>query len=282
MAKDPEFLILKYPIGWLPEDQWTEILGTAVKDPWSPTNGFVPDNALFYNKIKLLENEFEDFILSKEYLVGGTSELRVKGLGNLYRSKKDGQQLDLNGKVIYIKRLRRHDDFWKEITTNNEEFRERVTEWLAEKSWRGRPKYPVCLVVGLLMCQDVVVTASDEEARQRELRGEVPVGTIVEAAAASQGIPLQTGGAGNVAATVSGNVVRRTYFEATGSGKKVFALELKLISSKKGKLILSNEAPKSDRTLGNDDDEADPDDLITTDLEPEDWERLLQAEEQDE
>ena len=64
--------------------------------------------------------------------------------------------MDLNGKRIYIKRLRRHSEIWKEMTTKSEEFQEIVSEWVNDKRWGGA-KYQVCLVVGLLICQDVIV-----------------------------------------------------------------------------------------------------------------------------
>ena len=52
-------------------------------------------------------------------------------------------------------------------------------DWVNEKR-RGRAKYQVCLVVGLLICEDVVVAESDEEVRAFEARGVEPLGTIID------------------------------------------------------------------------------------------------------
>jgi hypothetical protein len=32
MEKDPEFLILKPTVGWLPEKEWKKVLGSVVKN----------------------------------------------------------------------------------------------------------------------------------------------------------------------------------------------------------------------------------------------------------
>ena len=119
--------------------------------------------------------------------------------------------------------------------------------------------------------------ASDEETKDREAKGEVPLGTIAEYVSASQGFPISIGGAGDVSSKVSKSFVNRTYFEAEGHGKRIFGLELKMISSKKGKLALTDNTPNSDRQLGQD-DEVDPDDLEMRDIQPEEWDELLQDE----
>lgn len=281
MAKDPEFLILKYPAGWLPESEWENILGAAVKNHFSPTSDSVPEKPLFYNNAGLVETQFEDFILRNDDVSSSSHELTVKGLGKLRWGKKADSKLDLKGKVIYTKRLKRIGEFWKEIL-KDEEFQETVAEWVGEKKRFGRAKYQVCLVVGLLMCQDIVVATSAEDARDRQARNEVPLGTIAEVFAASQGVPVSTGGMGNIAVDNSRSNVNRTYFEAAGKGKKVFALELRIISMKEGKLKMTDKTPKApaDRQLGEGDqgDGVDPDDLIVRDLDTDDWNELLEDE----
>ncbi|MCJ1333888.1 hypothetical protein MMC10_010594 [Thelotrema lepadinum] len=280
MAKDPVFLILKPTIGWLPESEWREILGAAVKNPWSPTNDYKPKNPWAYNRNPLVEDSYNDFILRKDVLSSPSFEAEVKGLGKLRWVKSVGHQIDLSGKKVYIKRIKQHGELWRELTTRSEDFQDEVPEWVNEKRWL-RTKYQVCLVVGLLMCQDVVVAASDEERKDREAKGEMPLGTIAECAAASQGVLLSSGGVGNVSAKASSATINRTYFEAKGHGKRVFALEVKIISSKKGKLTLTDDAPDSNRQLGLDDD-IDLSDLILRDPQPEEWDELLQDEESSE
>ena len=281
MAKDPEFLILKSPVGWLPESDCENILGAAVKNHWSPTSDSVPEKPLFYNNAGLVETQFEDFILRNDDVSSSSHELTVKGLGKLRWSKKADSKLDLKGKVIYIKRLKRIGEFWKDIL-KDEEFQETVVEWVGEKKRFGRAKYQVCLVVGLLMCQDIDVATSAEDARDRQARNEVPLGTIAERVAASHGVPLSTGGIGNAAIDNSKSIVNRMYFEAAGKGKKVFALELRIISMKEGRLKMTDKTPKApaNRQLGDGDgdggEEVDPDDLIVKDLDEQDWNELLE------
>lgn len=278
MSKDPVFLILKPMIGWLPEKDWIEILGAAVKNPWSPIDDYAPRSAWAYNKNPLVEDSYDGFVLQKDKTSSHSFEVEAKGLGKLRWGKSTGHQIDLRGKKIYIKRLRRHSEMWKELSTKSEDFQEEVPGWVNDKRW-GRAKYRVCLVVGLLICQDVIVAASDEEVRDRKASGGVPLGTISEFVSASQGVPISTSGVGDVSTEVSNSVINRTYFEAEGTGKRIFALELKIISSNKDKLVLTDKTPESSRHLGPDDDEVEPNDLLMRDIEPKEWDEILQDEE---
>jgi hypothetical protein len=182
---------------------------------------------------------------------------------------------DLQGKVIHVKRLRQHDQFWKSLSSKDEESMQTVADWVNEKR-RGRAKYQVCLVVGLLICEDVVIAESDEEVRALEARGVEPLGTIIEYAAASQGVPVSTSGTGNVTAQASRTSANRTYFKAAGKEKSIFALELRIITSKKGESKLTDDTPKASSNCKLGDDDVEPEDVLLRDIGPENWELLLQ------
>jgi hypothetical protein len=276
MEKDPEFLILKPTVGWLPEKEWKKVLGSVVKNHWSPTTDSVPKNPLIHNKYPLIETKFEDFVLYKESVTNSLFELEVKNLGKLKWGKGAENHLDLQGKVIYVKRLRQHDQFWKNLSSKDEDSMQTVADWVKEKHWR-KAKNQVCLVVGLLLCEDVIVTQSEEEVRALEVQGVEPLGTIIEYAAASQGVPISTGGTGNVTAQASRTSVNRTYFKAAGKEKSIFALELKIITLKKGEMKLGDNKVKasSNRKLGTED--VTDEEVVPRDIGPQDWEELLQV-----
>ena len=276
MAKDPQYLILKPTVGWLPETEWEQLLGAAVKNPLSPTDDMVPENPLQYNKAGLVENRFEGFVLRKESLSSPTFELSIEGLGKLRWSKSAGSQISLEGKVVYVKRLKQHTKFWKALTSDDEEFKETVTDWLKEKRKWGRARNTVCLVVGLLMCQEVFVAASDEQARACAKEGQVPLGTVVEAVAASQGAVVSTGGIGNMTAAASKNVQNKTYFEVSGKNGQIFALEVMALTLGKDGPAMTDKMPKtpSHRQLGNE-EENDADEVELEEMESEDWQALM-------
>jgi hypothetical protein len=282
MNNDPEFLVLKNPVGWLAEDKWEKILGAAVKNNWSPTSNSTPKNPKVYNKNELHEAKFEDFILKKSTLKSSFFSLTVQGLGQLKWAKSDGEELHLSGKVIYIKRLDQYEEYWKNVTSKDDEFKHKVAAWASEKDFWGRGKRQVCLVVGVLLCEDVVVAKSDEEVKT--LRGTLgaPLGTVIEEIALSHGVPISTDGAGNVEVATETKKENRTYFKAKSAGKKVCALELKIIKVKNGELQLTEEQPKApqNRRLGTNDDEeeVDPDDLFVGNISPKEWEALLREE----
>lgn len=222
----------------------------------------------------MVEDEYDGFILRKDNISSNSFESKICGLGKLRWAKSIGHNIDLCGKRVLIRRLRKYGEFWKEMTSRDEDFQENVPEWLQEKHW-GRKKYQVCLVVRLLMCQDVDVTASDEEAKDRIARGEVPLRTVTGYVAAAHGVPGPTSVAGNISSQVSETAFNGTYFQARGQGTRIFALELKMISSKKRKLELTDKTLDSDRKLGPDEE----DDLVLEDMSAKDWNELVQDEE---
>lgn len=281
MSRDPVFLVLKptLGLGWLPESWWKEILGAVVLNLCDLTAFYTPRNALQYNHSPFVDPDFKDFILRKESAELRSGELEVNGLGRLKVQKNLGAILDLKGKVVYVKRLSRQDDFWQEMTTKDPVMAEKVAGWVNGKRW-GRSKHQVCWAVGLLMCQEVVVAASKEEARDREGRGDIRLGSVTETLAATQGASISTGKAGDTTGSATSRKEKRDYFEVEGSDKYVFALELKVVSLVKGKPMPSEKGPKAipghQLGQGDDDDGVQPEDLRLQDVGEDMWENLLQ------
>lgn len=284
MSKDPAFLLLKPAGGWLEEKWWTKILGSVVLNPYAPANDYTPKNPLVHNKNDLSEPKFEGMILQKENIEIKDGKAEVTGLGGFRGQKSFGTSLDLRGKMVYVKRLTGHREFWKEMTTADPAVAKEVAGWVNEKrGWLGLggAKYEVCWVVGLLMCQDVAVAASDKQAKEWEGQGEFQLGTIIQTVAAAHGAVVPTGGACNVTAAAASKTANHHYFAIEGQGKYVFALELKIVSLKKGKPVPTDKQPKSEpsRQLGSDDEDVvEPEDLVMKDrpIKENEWEMLLQ------
>lgn len=281
MSERREYMVLE-PLGWLKEQEWKQLLGSAVKYPVRPTDAYTPGNALKHNKQPLVENEFEGFILERDVIRRSSRKVEVANLGELRWRKAMGDQLDLKGKVIYVKRLRQHPEFWRTIISKDDEFKDTLAEWLSDKTVLGKPKHQVCLIVGVLLCRDVVVAQSEAEEQAIRAGGGIPLGTIGQAVAASHGVILPTGGTGDVKGQFDRTGTSQRYFTATGKGVKVFALELKMISSKKGNLQLTDKAPNlpASHHLGadEDEDEVDPESLELKEIDDAVWEEILDKE----
>jgi len=275
MEGDPKFYVLKPPLGWLSEDMGN-ILGAVVPNPWDPAHDYTPDDPIIYNKAPLVDVKYEDFILRKDALTSRSNEFTVNGIGKLRWARSLGPRLDLQGKVIYVRRLTQIPKFWKTMLAADHEVKDQVTEWVNEKH-RLRHRYKVCLIVGLLLCQDVVVAASEQEIHERVARFEAPLGTVAEAVAASQGVPMSLGGIGNTSAETSTKSEKKTYFAAVGREKKIFALQLKIISSNLG---LTDKGPKApdDRRLGL--QQPEEDELPLREPNEEEWDDLLNGDEE--
>lgn len=92
--------------------------------------------------------KFDGLVLRKEPVESSSSELEVRSLGKLKLAKGVGQEQIIQGKVIHVKRLRQHDQFWKSLSSQDKESMQIIADWVTERSLGGA-KSPVCLVVGL-------------------------------------------------------------------------------------------------------------------------------------
>ncbi|KAI8635325.1 hypothetical protein F5Y19DRAFT_482561 [Xylariaceae sp. FL1651] len=276
MAKDPEFLILKPAGGWLTSRAQHRLLGAAVKNYFDPLENATPSLMKYYDKKvhPLIDDKFDHLVLEKNDVQASSGELKIEGLAHFFCRKSDDKLFNLKSKVFHVKRMTNIDEFWEKATAEDPDFSLKVTEWLNQKRMLGlKSKYEVYLVTGILMCRDVEVADSEEEVKQRRRNFETPIG-VVEAVGASLGLPISAGGLGKVSGGTSADKVRKSYFAVTGSEERIFALQLKRITLKQGKLSLGDKGPsvKANRRLG----EEKPEEFVLEDIAPEDWAAIVE------
>ena len=243
---EPPWILLK-STSWLPKDEWSTLLGAVVENFWAPTDSSVPSEPLTYNKgRKFVENGFRDFVLSKNDGRGKAAELKLKGLAGLNWKGGVDENFDLSGKKIRYIKLRQLPEFWGAIK-EDPDFKQKVPQWLGSW-WHMGSKTPVCLITGLFICESVTVESSTAKERERGASLEAPIGTAASAAAASQGFLLPSDGTGNLEANFSLPKNQHQVFNAEHEGSSIFALQLKVISSKmfdKKMLKLEGKSPKA-------------------------------------
>lgn len=271
---EPPFILFK-SISWLSGDEWDTLLGAAVKNFWAPTENSVPAEPLMYNNgRKFVEKGFSDFVLNKSDGRGISAVAKLKGLANLTWKGEVDDNFNLEGKHIRYLKLRQHDRFW-EALKEDPEFRARVPEWLGS-TWKSKSKIPVCLITGLFICEDVAVESSTESGRERGVGVEAPLGTAAAAVAVSQGWPLPNDGTGDLEASLESNRTRHQTLNAEDKGSSIFAIQLKVISSKtfdKKALKLQERSPDVPihRQMGEDEKIPSADSLTLEDMDPEAW-----------
>lgn len=274
MAMEPPFIILK-STSWLPSEETSNLLGAAVKNFWAPTDNSVPAEPLEYNRgRKFVEKGFSDFVLTKQDGVGKAAEAKLRGLANLTWKGEVDDRFDLRGKHLRYIKLRQLDKFWKELKEDSD-FRATVPEWLGSP-WELKSKPPVCLITGLFICEDVTLDSSAKDARDREMKIEAPLGAGMAAASASQGFVLPSDGTGNLEAGFSVNKIQQRHITADDKGSSIFAMQLKVISSKKFNkeaLRLQDKSPDAPahRQMGEDKEVPSPDSLDLGDVDSETW-----------
>lgn len=274
MATEPPFILLK-STSWLPVEETETLLGAAVRNFWAPTDNSVPANPLVHNRgRKFVEKGYNDFVLSNEDTAGKAAKLKLQGVTKLTWKGVVDDKFDLRGKHIRYIKLRQVDKFWEDLK-EDPEFIKTVPGWVG--SWQLKSKTSVCLITGLFICEDVALKSSKEVSQGREAKGEAPLGTAVTAASASQGVLLPNDGTGNLEAGFSDNKAQKRQINAKVEGNSIFAMQLKVISSKtfnKKALRLKDESPDAPthRQMGENEELPSMDNLSIEDVDPETWE----------
>ena len=274
MTKEPPFILFK-PTSWLSGDEWDTLLGAVVKNFWAPTENSVPAEPLIYNKgRKFVEKGFNDFVLNRSDGRGISTVLKLKGLANLTWKGEVDDGFNLEGKHIRYIKLRQHDKFW-EALKENPDFRTTVPEWLGS-IWKSKSRIPVCLITGLFICEDVTLVSSTESGQERGIGVEAPLGTAAAAAAFSQGLPLPSDGTGNLEASFEPSRTRQQTLNAEDRGSSIFALQLKVVSSKafdRKALRLQDSSPDVPihRQMGEDEKLPSVTSLTLENMDPEAW-----------
>ncbi|PVI01661.1 hypothetical protein DM02DRAFT_654268 [Periconia macrospinosa] len=256
MKGDPEFVILKYQ-SCLDASKFEEkILGSVVKGFLRPTDNYVPDAPLQYNKHELVEGSITDFVLDNDGTKTDEATLKLKSLGGVSFKGSTQSAIQLSGKFVRYKRLQQHDHFWPKLKEDKD-----VQMFVPR--WTSRFRAPVCLVVGIMICEDVELSFEGEASIEREAGSDIQ-------------------------ANVASNRQTVTIFKGKVGESRIFALELKKISTQgwiTKDLVLKNEGPsveatrlaadgESENEEDDDDERPKTEDLVLTELSKEEYEEV--------
>ncbi|EUC40017.1 hypothetical protein COCMIDRAFT_67958, partial [Bipolaris oryzae ATCC 44560] len=173
------------------------------------------------------------------------------------------ESVKLAGKSITYKRLQQHSQFWDKLKADKAVI-DTVPIWV--KDAKGRPP---CLVVGIMIAEDVELDFSGASKRETDGGVEIPIAKIAMAVTAA---PLPPNlGLGNVSAGAGTAHTFASVFKAKTAKSNIFALELQKVEvarssgwwGRKKQLILTDDAPDFDdgRLMGRDDNDSDDEDL---------------------
>ena len=221
MTGDPKFIILKYQ-AWMKAAAFEDtILGAIIKQPLSPSTNYVPDAPAAYISHALQDGFATDFVLegtgSKSQGVAGS----LTSIGQFSVSGSREASVHLDGKHIRYKRIQQLDQFWAKLR-EDPEVKKSMVDWIS--MWNT---WPVCLVVGIMICEDVEISMDAAKTRERIAKGEIPVNEIL---LPSGGInPLGKDANPKLEATSSQHTA--TLFKANMGESSIFAVELKIVTT---------------------------------------------------
>ncbi|KAH4177190.1 hypothetical protein HBI49_055730 [Parastagonospora nodorum] len=267
MIGDPSFVILKHS-AWLDTSKYEQqILGSIIRQPLKPTNDYVPPKPLQYNAFDLVEptEPLTDFVLENSSTDSKHARATLASIAHFDFKGETTESVKLAGKSITYKRLQQHTQFWNGLKTDKA-VNGMVPIWVKDaKGW------PPCLVVGIMIAEEVEVDFSGASQRETDGGIEAPIAKI---AVAATGVPVALSG-GNI--TVEGGAAHTsaTAFEAKAGTSHIFALELQKVCiakssgwwSNKRKLVLADDGPDFDegRLMDGGDSSSDDDSLLTMD-----------------
>ncbi|CAI6331914.1 unnamed protein product [Periconia digitata] len=257
MIGDPEFVILKYQ-SWLDTAKFeNKILGSVVKEFLRPTNNYVSNSPLEHNSHDFQEGTVTDFVLDNIGSQGQEASAKLKSVAGISFKGNTESSLQLSGKLIRYKRLQQHDQFWSKLKLDPD-----VKAVVPQ--WTSRFRAPVCLVVGIMMCEDVELSFTETQSREREANGQMPIGRIALAAS----VPSAVSNTGDLMAGFASNRQVATMFEGKINESRIFALELKKVTTEgwiRKDLRLRTQGPDVDPTrvaAGYSDEEEEDDDQL--------------------
>ena len=128
--------------------------------------------------------------------------------------------MQLSGKLLRYKRLQQHDQFWEKLKVDPD-VKAIVPRWTS----RFRP--PVCLVIGIMICEDVELSFDEIRSREREANGELPIALITLAA----GVPNPVGDEIDPSGTVRSDRQIVKIFKGKINESHIFALELRKVTT---------------------------------------------------
>ncbi|KPM43904.1 hypothetical protein AK830_g2586 [Neonectria ditissima] len=255
---------------WLDAEKFEDkILGAIVRHFLDPARDYEPESPSTYITEPPTEASFTDFI-TEESSSAETSfrASLMKSFGGMTLRNNTREKLHLEGKLVRMKRLQKWEQQWDRLK-QDPDVQARVPKWLGFLSLRN----PVAFVTGVMVCEDVDLSYEGETERVQEGHVEIPVAKVALAA----GVPVPPGSKFNSEMKADARREMATVFKAKSGQSKIFALELRRVSTtilKRTELIANTDGPKADsgRLLADNDDgyEDKPptvDDFILEDLE---------------
>lgn len=159
-----------------------------------------------------------------------------------------------------------------------------VKSWMSEKkNLRGHPK--VFWVTGELVCQNVYIAASDTNAKELTIRGEIPIGTCVQLAAQAAiacPLPIDLSALPNIVGERSRLTANSKCFAAKAQDTYIIGLQLQqvVLSGKKGSEDISTKEASLKLPNGRqlEDSESEDEDgmPVIVELDDEMWDILLE------
>jgi hypothetical protein len=191
-----------------------------------------------------------DFVLSNTSLQSHEASATLESVAGISFRGSTESSVQLSGKLIRYKRLQQHDQLWARLKADPD------VKVLVPR-WTSRYRAPVCLVVGIMMCEDVELSFDETQSREREAKGQMPIGKITLAA----GVLNPVGNAVDPQAGFSSHRQVVTMFKGKVTESRIFALELKKVTTEgwiQKDLRLKSHGPNVDPTriaAGESDDE---------------------------
>ncbi|KAK7705225.1 hypothetical protein SLS64_008061 [Diaporthe eres] len=246
-----------------------QILGSVVKNYLDPVCGdHLPDSPLRYNDEAFDEKSFNDFDLANSVSSDSEAGVSVTSIMGVSLKGKTVDKTHLQGKLVHIKRLQKTQQFFNKLKEDSE-FQRRVPGWMRMLSLRK----PVCLVVGIMVCEDVELSYEGSKVKDREGQLEIPVKEVLLG-----GTDAALGKVGNPEFVAVRRHEAATEFKGKQETRTICALELKrvttrVLSRKKAPVLDERDLnPGGGRWLGDEDlseqiGDVEIDDILLEDME---------------
>lgn len=261
---DPTFIILKRQAWMEAADFEEQLLGAIIKHPLSPSTDFVPykdpkspGSYKTPRKYMICDPQTgtdTSFVLLNKANATREFATTISSIGGFSLKGNNTACTNLAGQLVRFKRIRQLEPFWDNFK-KDAQVEEQAPKWVSIFN-----KRPACLVVGIMICDDVELAVDGEQSEEFNVDVEIPVGQITMAA----GAPNPAGDLVDPKFSLKLTQGATHTFKAKVKGSHIFAIELKKVSTKLFQRVLKL---KGDWADVEDDTRLAADDLDDSDLE---------------
>ena len=176
-------IYLLKPTSYMVPTQTLPLLGRIVPNFAAPANDYKPHKRAVFDKGDVNQSALKACALTAAKSNDRGHDAEVEGACGYKRDESTKNSITLETNKLLFVSIEQHGELLKTMM-KDEDIRLQVNSWTRHAIWTGPP---VCMIVGVLLCDEGAVSIVKEKSQKLTVEGILPLATIAAAVAA---VPL--------------------------------------------------------------------------------------------